>query len=50
MEVARKFGIYLVPTTDVLNREDLIVGAGDGPIDLADAEFVQFLASLLSVF
>jgi hypothetical protein len=49
MEAARKFGIRLVPITDVLNREGLLVGAGDGPIELAGAEFIQFLESLLSV-
>jgi peroxiredoxin len=48
MEVARKFGMRLVPTTYVLNREGVIVGAGYGPVDLAGAEFVQFVESLLT--
>jgi peroxiredoxin len=48
MEVARKFGMRLVPTTYVLNREGMIVGAGYGPVDLASPGFVQFLESLLS--
>jgi peroxiredoxin len=48
MEVARNFGMRLVPTTYVLNREGVIVGAGYGPIDLAGPEFVQFLESVLS--
>ena len=48
MEVARKFGMRLVPTTYVLNREGAIVGAGYGPIDVAGPEFVQFLEALLS--
>jgi peroxiredoxin len=48
MEVARKFGMRLVPTTYVLNREGVIVGAGYGPVDLAGPEFVHFLTSLLS--
>jgi peroxiredoxin len=48
LEVARKFGMRLVPTTYVLNREGVIVGAGYGPIDLAGPEFMQFLGSVLS--
>jgi peroxiredoxin len=48
MEVARKFGMRLVPTTYVLSREGRIVGAGYGPIDVAGPEFVQFLEALLS--
>jgi peroxiredoxin len=48
MEVARKFGMRLVPTTYVVNREGMIVGAGYGPIDLAGTEFIQFLEALLS--
>jgi peroxiredoxin len=48
MEVARKFGMRLVPTTYVLNREGMIVGAGYGPLDVAGPEFVQFLEALLS--
>jgi peroxiredoxin len=46
MEVARLFGMRLVPTTYVLNREGTIVGAGYGPIDFAAPEFIQFLTSL----
>jgi hypothetical protein len=38
----------LVPTTYVLNREGMIVGAGYGPIDVAGLEFIQFLEALLS--
>jgi peroxiredoxin len=48
MEVARKYGMRLVPTTYVLNHEGVIVGAGYGPIDVAGPEFVQFLEALLS--
>ena len=48
MEVARKFGMRLVPTTYVLNREGMIVGAGYGPLDVAGPEFGQFLEALLS--
>jgi len=48
MEVARKFGMRLVPTTYVLSREGRIVGAGYGPIDVAGPEFVKFLEALLS--
>lgn len=48
MEVARNFGMRLVPTTYVLNRQGVIVGAGYGPIDVASPEFVQFLETLLS--
>jgi peroxiredoxin len=48
MEVARKFGMRLVPTTYVLNREGMIVGAGYGPLDVAGPGFVQFLEALLS--
>jgi peroxiredoxin len=48
MEVARKFGMRLVPTTYVLNREGMIVGAGYGPLDVAGPEFGQFLETLLS--
>ena len=48
MEVARKFGMRLVPTTYVLNREGMIVGAGYGPIDVTGPEFVQFLEALRS--
>jgi peroxiredoxin len=48
MEVARNFGMRLVPTTYVLNRQGAIVGAGYGPIDVAGPEFVQFLETLLS--
>jgi cytochrome c-type biogenesis protein len=48
MDVARKFRVRLVPTTYVLNREGVIVGAGYGPVDLASPEFAQFLESVLS--
>jgi peroxiredoxin len=48
LEVARKFGMRLVPTTYVMNRQGVIVGAGYGPIDLAGAEFVQFLESVMA--
>ena len=47
MAVARNFGMRLVPTTYVLNREGVIVGAGYGPVDVAGPEFVQFVESLL---
>ena len=48
MEVARQFGMRLVPTTYVLNREGVIVGAGYGPVDLASPAFVEFLGAVLS--
>lgn len=48
MDVARKFGVRLVPTTYVVNREGVIVGAGFGPVDLISPAFVQYLESLLS--
>jgi peroxiredoxin len=48
MEVARKFGMRLVPTTYVLNREGVIVGAGYGPVDFASPTFAQFLNEVLS--
>jgi peroxiredoxin len=48
MEVARQFGMRLVPTTYVVNQEGAIVGAGYGPIDLAGPEFMQFVASVLA--
>jgi cytochrome c-type biogenesis protein len=48
MEVARQFRVRLVPTTYVLNREGVIVGAGYGPVDLASPEFAQFLDSVRS--
>lgn len=43
MEVARQFGMRLVPTTYVVNREGMIVGAEYGPLNLASPEFTQFL-------
>jgi peroxiredoxin len=48
MEVARKFGMRLVPTTYVLNRDGIIVGAGYGPVDLAGQMFTDFLDAVLS--
>ena len=48
MDVARKFGVRLVPTTYVVNREGVIVGASFGPVDLTSPAFVQYLESLLS--
>jgi peroxiredoxin len=48
MEVARKFGMRLVPTTYVVNREGVIVGAGYGPVDLASPMFADFLNAVLS--
>jgi peroxiredoxin len=48
MEVARKFGMRLVPTTYVLNRDGIIVGAGYGPVDLAGQRFTDFLHAVLS--
>jgi peroxiredoxin len=48
MEVARQFGMRLVPTTYVLNRHGIIVGAGYGPVDLAGQMFTDFLEALLS--
>jgi peroxiredoxin len=48
MEVARKFGVRLVPTTYVVNPEGVIVGEGVGPLDLASPEFAQYLASVRS--
>ena len=48
MEVARAFGMRLVPTTYVVNRAGVIVGAGYGPVDLASPTFVEFLGTVLS--
>jgi peroxiredoxin len=48
MAVARQFGVRLVPTTYVVNREGMIVGMGVGPVDLASPEFAQYLASVRS--
>jgi peroxiredoxin len=48
MEVARKFGMRLVPTTYVVNRDGIIVGAGYGPVDLAGQMFTDFLEAVLS--
>jgi peroxiredoxin len=48
MQVARQFGVRLVPTTYVVNPEGMIVGAGVGPLDLADPEFVPYLEALPS--
>lgn len=48
MEVARQFGMRLVPMTYVLNQEGKIVGAGYGPVDLASPEFAQFLEAVRS--
>jgi peroxiredoxin len=44
MAVARQFGVRLVPTTYVVNRE----GAGVRSLDLASPAFVQYLESVLS--
>jgi peroxiredoxin len=48
MDVARQFGMRLVPTTYVLNQKGRIVGAGYGPVDLASPEFAQFLETVRS--
>lgn len=48
MGLARKFGVRLVPTTYVLNREGMIVGAGFGPVDLASPEFMRYLDEVRS--
>jgi peroxiredoxin len=48
MEVARKFGMRLVPTTYVVNRHGVIVGAGYGPVDLGGQMFADFLNAVLS--
>jgi peroxiredoxin len=48
LEVARQFGMRLVPTTYVINREGIIIAAGVGPVDLASPEFAQYLESVLS--
>jgi peroxiredoxin len=48
MVVARQFGVRLVPTTYVVNREGVIVGASFGPLDLASPAFVQYLESVRS--
>jgi peroxiredoxin len=49
MEAARHFGMRLVPTTYVLNRRGMIVGAGYGPLDVAGPEFIQLVESMLAV-
>ena len=48
MQMARQFGMRLVPMTYVLNREGRIVGAGYGPVDLASPEFAQLLEAVRS--
>ena len=48
MNVARQFGVRLVPTTYVVNREGVIVGAGFGPVDLTSPEVAQYLAGVRS--
>jgi peroxiredoxin len=48
MEVARQFGVRLVPTTYIVNRQGVIVGAGYGPVDFISPEFMQLLESVLS--
>jgi peroxiredoxin len=48
MDVARQFGMRLVPTTYVVNQEGRIVGAGYRPVDLASPEFAQFLEAVRS--
>jgi peroxiredoxin len=48
MEVARQFGMRLVPTTYVLDRHGIIVGAGYGPVDLTGQTFTDFLEAVLS--
>jgi peroxiredoxin len=48
MAVARQFGVRLVPTTYVVNRAGVIVGASFGSLDLASPAFVQYLESVLS--
>ena len=48
MQVARQFGVRLVPTTYVVNREGTIVGMSVGPVDLAGPEFAQYLESVRS--
>lgn len=48
MAVARKFGVRLVPTTYIVNRRGVVVGAGYGPVDLVGPKFVQILESVLS--
>ena len=48
MGVARQFGVRLVPTTYVVNREGMIVGMSVGPVDLASPAFAQYLASVRS--
>jgi peroxiredoxin len=48
MEVARAFGMRLVPTTYVVNRAGVIVGAGYGPVDLTSPMFADFLNAVLS--
>jgi alkyl hydroperoxide reductase subunit AhpC len=48
MDVARKFGVRLVPTTYIVNREGVIVGSGYGPVDFASPAFLQLLESVLA--
>ena len=48
MQMARQFGMRLVPMTYVLNREGRIVGAGYGPVDLASPEFAQLREAVRS--
>jgi peroxiredoxin len=48
MNIARQFGVRMVPTTYVVNREGVIVGAGFGPVDLTSPEFAQYLEAVRS--
>jgi peroxiredoxin len=48
MEIARKFGVRLVPTTYIVNRQGVIVGAGYGPVDFTSPEFMQLLEAVLA--
>ena len=50
MDVARAFSVRLAPTTYVVNRKGVIVGAGYGPLDLAGPEFDAYLESVLSAW
>ena len=48
MEVARKFGVRGVPMTYVINRQGMVVASGFGPVDLDQAEFLEYLKALVA--
>ena len=48
LEVARQFGVRMVPTTVVVNRAGTIVARGMGPFDLESAAFAEYIRALVA--